>query len=347
MKKLLLCALLFALLPLHAQPPLAPAADLEASLKKARVGGKNSMLLAQFNMPQDEAQYGAFADNGLSQTTEWQGFKDLPPGYWVYVAPYWYIWRDQVQAKRSWGPEQAIGEPDTPLMGDTPTAWASRSQDESDEWLLLEYATPVMATSVRIFETHNPGAINKVSVFTLNGKEEVIWAGVAAPVNNPNVVGNEKQFARPLKTNRVKIYLDSKKVPGWNEIDAVGLVDREGHVQWAANVAASSTYAEQGGLNGVAVPGADRLLLLEQAVRQMQMDINELRQRAGLPPRPLLPNPQANVDLLLGERLRENVLVFDGAIPAQVEGRALPMKIKPVPVPIPLKDPKPAPDAAK
>jgi hypothetical protein len=45
-----------------------------------------------------------------------------------------------------------------------------------------------------------------------------------------------------FKTSRVKIYLDSPRVSGWNEIDTVGLVDAAGKAQWPVNASASSSY---------------------------------------------------------------------------------------------------------
>jgi len=42
-----------------------------------------------------------------------------------------------------------------------------------------------------------------------------------------------------------KIYVDSRGVPGWNEIDAVGLEDKDKQVIWATEATASSTYAQQ------------------------------------------------------------------------------------------------------
>jgi len=51
------------------------------------------------------------------------------------------------------------------------------------------------------------------------------------------------------KTKKIKLYIDSKSVPGWNEIDAVSLVDSEGNTQWAKKAVASSTYAEKRSLN--------------------------------------------------------------------------------------------------
>lgn len=306
MKSYLLPLLLLCAAPLCAQPVLPKAANFEESLKKARVGGKYAMLLAQIEVPDDRAKYGDFADNGFSATPEWGGFKDLPAGYWVYVAPYWYIWRDAVPNRRPWGPEQVTGEPDTTEVGDRQTAWASRSQDDQPEWLLAEFPTPINATAVKVCETYNPGAISRITAFGLDGKETEIWAGQAAPNPDGAVVVNQKAFPHPLKTNRVKIYLDSPKVPGWNEIDAIGLLDKDGKTQWASAVACSSTYAEQnreialpGGGFVPAVPDADRLQQLEQQLRQMQTDINELRQRAGLPPRPITIAPP-NVDFFFG-----------------------------------------------
>lgn len=50
----------------------------------------------------------------------------------------------------------------------------------------------------------------------------------------------------PLHVNfpiqKLKIHLNSPAVPGWNEIDAVGLVSTAGEVQWARRVTASSSY---------------------------------------------------------------------------------------------------------
>ena len=51
-----------------------------------------------------------------------------------------------------------------------------------------------------------------------------------------------------LEIGRVRIELDSPGVNGWNEIDAVGLLDESGVTHWATSATASSTYAEPGNL---------------------------------------------------------------------------------------------------
>ena len=51
-------------------------------------------------------------------------------------------------------------------------------------------------------------------------------------------------FSAPpgLMASGVKVYLDTARVPGWNEIDAVELIGRDGSRQWAATSSASSSY---------------------------------------------------------------------------------------------------------
>jgi hypothetical protein len=145
-------------------------------------------------------------------------------------------------SKRSWGPEQAVGQPDTFQAGDVSTAWAPLAQDGGEEWLKLEYERAVDVAEVRVRETYNPGAIAKVTAFLANGTELTLWEGVE-PVSQAPV---EMSFAVPTSVNAksIKVYLDTKRVPGWNEIDAVAVIGRDGSTQWARHATASSTFAQ-------------------------------------------------------------------------------------------------------
>jgi hypothetical protein len=227
------------------------------------------MLLRQIQVPADAASYGEFHDYGYWAGSEWAGYHDLPAGYWVYVYPYWYIWRDRTSVplpKRNWGPEQAAGPPDTAGSGDLPTAWASRTADGEDEWLLLEYAEPVRPNAVKVFETYNPGALVKISAFKLDGVEVVVWQG-KDPVNAQGIADVSLEVDFP--TNRIKLYLDSRTVPSWNEIDAAGLQDADGEMQWARAVEASSTYAQPRDLESPAQ--------LRQRIQELEAEIRRLR----------------------------------------------------------------------
>ena len=146
--------------------------------------------------------------------------------------------------KRSWGPEQATGEPDVFEAGDSAAAWTSATEDGQPEWLALEYDETVRIVAVKVYETFNPGALTQVSVFDAEGKEIVAWTG-----KDPTALGSGMGVSViPLNgrfsASKIKLYFDSPGVPGWNEIDAVGLVDPTGHTHWATGADASSTYAD-------------------------------------------------------------------------------------------------------
>jgi hypothetical protein len=269
MKVLTVCGLLAASLVLAA-PGADGQKELTAKLKRATAGGRYQTLLRQFKVPGDRDRHGAFKDFGLYESKSYGGFRDLPRGYWVYVAPFWYIWRERTAdeaAKRSWGPEQATGAPDTNVAGDYQTAWASKTPDGEDEWLMLEYAAPVLVKEVRVHESYNPGAVVRLTGFGLDGSEVELWRG-KDPSAGKDQGTSVLTVKKPMLTNRVKLYLDSKAVTGWNEIDAVGIKDDRGKLHWAAHAAASSTFAP---------PSQPRNP--EQRVRDLEKEARDLREK--------------------------------------------------------------------
>jgi len=145
--------------------------------------------------------------------------------------------------RRAWSPEQLTGPRDTLEGGDRQTAWASRTQDDQEEWLLLGYDNPVDIAEVRIWETYNPGAVTQVTAVLDDDTEVTLWEGADPTTTTPGelLVAVEAN----VQAKRVKVYIDSPNYPGWNEIDAVELVGKDGTRQWASSAGASSTYADR------------------------------------------------------------------------------------------------------
>ena len=261
---------------------------LDRALKRATEDGKYRMLLRQIRVESDAKQFGVFYDLGFNRQATCAEHTNLPPGYWVYVYPYWYIWRDRTAdepAKRAWGPEQATGPADTPEPGDRQTAWASATQDAEEEWLMLEYATPVRAYSVHIYETYNPGSVVRITGYTLDGSEVELWRRPRAVIPSTPGFIFRPVFSRRIVTNRIKLYLDSGRVPGWNEIDAVRLRQEGGGLQWAVSAHASSTY----GVSEEHVdPRAERIRQLEDENRRLRQELDFLKRGASPTNRPEL-----------------------------------------------------------
>jgi hypothetical protein len=67
------------------------------SLKSASLNGKYRYLLRVLYVPNDKNLFKEFNDFGTDNCITYAGYKDLPPGFWVYVHPYWYVWRDRMR----------------------------------------------------------------------------------------------------------------------------------------------------------------------------------------------------------------------------------------------------------
>jgi len=179
--------------------------------------------------------------------------------------------------KRSWGPEQAIGPPDTPGAGDLTTAWASASQDDQAEWLICEYEKPLQAMFLHVHETYHPGALVKVTAFGPDGKEITAWEG-EDPTPRTEARGVSKiPIALGANAQRFKLYFDSPAVHGWNEIDAVAVEDEKGTSHWAVHVEASSTFARE-----LVAPERRAPMIVPEApspFERLQQEVSDLKKR--------------------------------------------------------------------
>jgi hypothetical protein len=160
--------------------------------------------------------------------------------------------------KEPWSPEQATGAPDTPEAEDAPTAWTPMEPDAGKEWLLVRFERAVAVAEVRIRESLNPGAVRRVSACPASREDGVsflLWEGDDPTAQAPSDF--EVRPDREVVARAILIELDTSRRPGWNAVDAVELVGRDGSRQWATEAAASSTYATVGGmLAGELAPSA-------------------------------------------------------------------------------------------
>jgi hypothetical protein len=146
--------------------------------------------------------------------------------------------------KRQCGPRQATGQPNSTAR-DSDVAWASRTPDDQREWLILDFGSPLKPKRIEIHENYNPGAVDRISIFDANGKEIDIPLSYQERKKDPKGVS---VLSIPVdvesETTRLKIYINSPGVEGWNEIDAVNMIDEAGDSNWAKEARASSTGAD-------------------------------------------------------------------------------------------------------
>jgi hypothetical protein len=65
----------------------------------ASAHGKYERLLAVLEVPGDVRLYGSHYDYGYWPGGTYAGVNGLPPGYWVYRAPSWFLWQQVAPAR--------------------------------------------------------------------------------------------------------------------------------------------------------------------------------------------------------------------------------------------------------
>jgi hypothetical protein len=134
------------------------------------------------------------------------------------------IGRSSEYTSTSWSAAQALGPPDVyPASGDRQGAWASLGADAGPEWISLGFGAAHRVRAIEIYETYNPGAIAHVWLVG-DGMEHEVYVGDPAPMSTPTHVLRIELGCTDQLYDGVRIQLDSDAVPGWNEIDAVGIV---------------------------------------------------------------------------------------------------------------------------
>lgn len=147
--------------------------------------------------------------------------------------------RPGVPLPNAYAAMQATGAPNVPEAGDNGLAWCPASEDAATEWLEVKFDPPVEAGEIRIHASFNPGAVSRVTGTTAAGETREIWTGTS-----PREPRQSIPVSPVVTIASLRIEVETARVPGWNEIDAVGLVDTAGIERWATSAASSSVWKE-------------------------------------------------------------------------------------------------------
>lgn len=143
----------------------------------------------------------------------------------------------------SWSAAQTLGAPNTVGCGDISTSWASANPDGRREFLELSFDNPAPINRIFIHETLSPGAVDTVYVLNPNTQvyEKVYEATAAGGKPCPRAFAiNFALTSFPV--SQIRIAINSPAVPGYNEIDAVGIANysSDGIIDGNQNVCASA-----------------------------------------------------------------------------------------------------------
>ncbi|GAB4400085.1 MAG: hypothetical protein OHK0053_21240 [Microscillaceae bacterium] len=149
-----------------------------------------------------------------------------------------FINLDKPQSNQYRG-NQVIGKPNKlPAVGQSQCAWSPKSPDNPmGEWIKVGFDEPMAIEQVVVAENYNPGAITQILVYDLDDKEHLVYKNFN--VGPLSIEG--RMFPIFVKTDfmvqAVKVILSTSKVPGYNQIDAIGISDSKIPVEATINLA--------------------------------------------------------------------------------------------------------------
>jgi outer membrane protein OmpA-like peptidoglycan-associated protein len=135
---------------------------------------------------------------------------------------------------------QALGKPNMlPQIGPSVCAWQPQTQDNTqEEFLIVGFDTLMTIRQVAIAENFGQGCIVKIEAFDEFDNIKLLWQNKTAPSLE---IGKIFNLILPKMTNYkvrgIKIVLNTSRVKGWNQIDAIGISQFEKPIKANINLA--------------------------------------------------------------------------------------------------------------
>ncbi|MBS1904623.1 MAG: OmpA family protein [Bacteroidetes bacterium] len=148
---------------------------------------------------------------------------------------------------KEYSAKQVLGKPNKcPASGDSPCAWVGKNdglRGGGEERIKVGYTTPMRIQQVAIAENSGPGAVQQVILYDHEDKPHRVFYGEPGSVAVASRVMNVFFKQTTYKVSAVELVLQCGKVPGYNEIDAIGISDSKDPVKATINIAPDSKVA--------------------------------------------------------------------------------------------------------
>jgi outer membrane protein OmpA-like peptidoglycan-associated protein len=130
-----------------------------------------------------------------------------------------------LKTPRQYAAQQVLGKPNKlPITGNSPCAWSPASEASTgEEWIKVGYRTPVKIKQIGVAENFNGGAITKIFAYDPQDKEYLVFTNRKDTTHVNGRMLNIYLKETPYKVAALKIVLDTRRIAGYNQIDAVGI----------------------------------------------------------------------------------------------------------------------------
>ncbi len=135
--------------------------------------------------------------------------------------------------------KQILGIPNKlPAFGLSPCAWSPSTPDNPQgEWIQVGFSEPMIIKQVAVAENFNPGAITQIFLYDESGRE---YPAIYQNMNVINMTGG-RMFSITMqettyKVAAVKIMMNTQKVAGINQIDAIAISNSDQIIEAKINL---------------------------------------------------------------------------------------------------------------
>ncbi|WP_026995038.1 OmpA family protein [Flectobacillus major] len=136
---------------------------------------------------------------------------------------------------------QVLGKPNKlPQIGYSACAWQPLTQNNTlnEEYILVQFDTIMPIRQIAIAENYGQGCITHIDAFDEYDNIRPIWINQSAPSNEIgkmlNLILNQPTN---FKVKGIRISLNTSRVKGWNQIDAIGISQSEQPIMATINLA--------------------------------------------------------------------------------------------------------------
>ena len=132
----------------------------------------------------------------------------------------------KAKGKEPFSPEKALGAPNAlPLGQISDDAWIPK-REGANEFIEVRFSRSLIAQQVTVVENFNPGSITKIEVVDIKGeKHEVYTNKQPGPLPETFRTLQARFPAAQYRTIGVVVTMNTGKVEGINQIDAIGIAD--------------------------------------------------------------------------------------------------------------------------
>lgn len=109
-----------------------------------------------------------------------------------------------------------------PGGGDNPNAWRPKSTDK-EEFIMVEFRTPIKAKQIAIAESENPGAVKAVYGYDSDYNEYLLFELTPRELPIESRLLNLFFEETPYGVQAIRVVLDCSVSTGYNAIDAIGV----------------------------------------------------------------------------------------------------------------------------